>query len=205
MNAQNVSKISAAVAALCMTVATSAFGQSTAIQKDHIRSDYSGTRADETPDEIAFLVLLKQMGTPSPDSVDIHLLMVEKNMNYSGQEAEDFRDYLFAMADSFAQERAIYIEREICPRNKIRPQGDQLYSLFDASEDAAENTAKELLLHMQSTLPAETFDLFRSWLARKKSKFSYTKYHHRNNYERMNANIDLRAIQYCARFDARVK
>ncbi len=167
---------------------------------EHVRAVYDQTSA--LPDGLAFVSTIRMLAVMNDADNASALNVIERGVGLTGVEAQEFLSDILAAYDSFNADYDAYTKQLLCPTNKARPVGDEIYPLFEAMDDAQETLGTKHLDAFSAELGKDEAARLHAWLVSRKHSITHVKIQYKPHYEEARAIPDEKLYDICERLES---
>jgi len=166
-----------------------------------IRAEYHGTA--DLPDGLAFYVKMNSLSAMNSEDRESAISSVQYGMGLSPAESEQFLDHLLETLDLLKLDQDNVTRDLACNPSRSPPTGDEVFSVFEAMDDAMTTLGARYLASLKNELGRENSARLQRWVETGKYSIGSISFRQKEAWKQTGGNADERLAAICNGLNAR--
>jgi len=167
-----------------------------------IRAKY--IQSANLPDGLAFYITMNTLSMMNSVDRESAIGSVQDNMGLSPSESEQVLDHLLRTLDSLKIDHDKISRDLACTPSRRPPAGDEIYSVFEAMDDAWGTVGRRYLAITKKELGQENSARLQQWVESNKFSIAHVMYRHKEHWEQTGGNPNETLLGICSGVNARL-
>jgi len=167
-----------------------------------VRAQYVQTAA--LPDGLAFYITINTLSMMNSVDRESAISSVRDNMGLSPSESEQILNHLLKTLDSLNIDHDNITRDLACTPGRRPPAGDEIYSSFEAMDDAWGTVGTRYLAITKKELGQENSARLQQWVQSNKFSIVHVFYRHKEHWEQSGGDPNLTLLGICEGVNARI-